>query len=426
MRGPPRARRARPSRARRRAGRAGGSGSRPPASSGRRAPPRRRARARTRRAAARRRAPPRSATGSRARRSRRGRAAASRGRRPRGRSPAASRGRLARGAPAALAGDQLVAALRPRPHDDGLDQTLGADRVGEPGGRLVLEAAARLARVRMDLARAAGARARARRRAADQHLEAAAEAAARASAARQAPSPPSSTPRLLPNGGRSASTGSPWLGASARRTDRGTTVVEDELAEVAPHLGGDVRREAGAAVDHRQQHAGDPELRVQPGLDEVDRLDDLREPLERVVLGLHRDHDPIRRGKGVDGQRPERRRAVEQHEVEALDVRERLREVAVAVLVLRELDRGARELRLRRDEEEVVPARLLGELAERRAVQQVVARRPVRAHRRGRRSRSPAGRGRSTSARWPASARQAARLIAVVVLPTPPFWFAKA
>ena len=29
-----------------------------------------------------------------------------------------------------------------------------------------------------------------------------------------------------------------------------------------------------------------------------------------------------------------------------------------------------------------------------------------------------------TSARSPASARQAARLTAVVVLPTPPFWFA--
>src|SRR5207247_5779961 len=32
----------------------------------------------------------------------------------------------------------------------------------------------------------------------------------------------------------------------------------------------------------------------------------------------------------------------------------------------------------------------------------------------------------TTSARWPASARQAARLIAVVVIPTPPFWVARA
>ena len=31
-----------------------------------------------------------------------------------------------------------------------------------------------------------------------------------------------------------------------------------------------------------------------------------------------------------------------------------------------------------------------------------------------------------TSARWPASARQAARFTAVVVLPTPPFWLASA
>ena len=38
---------------------------------------------------------------------------------------------FARSAPAALAGDQLVAALEPRPHDDRLDQALRADRLGE-------------------------------------------------------------------------------------------------------------------------------------------------------------------------------------------------------------------------------------------------------------------------------------------------------
>ena len=72
--------------------------------------------ARTRRAAARSRAPPRSARGPRGRRSRRGRAAACRGRPPRGsRAGTVGEARLARGAPAALAGDQLVAALEPRP-----------------------------------------------------------------------------------------------------------------------------------------------------------------------------------------------------------------------------------------------------------------------------------------------------------------------
>ena len=71
---------------------------------------------------------------------------------------------LARGAPAALAGDQLVAALRPRADDDRLDHALRADRLGEAGVASCVEAPARLARVRVDLRRPGAARARAPRR----------------------------------------------------------------------------------------------------------------------------------------------------------------------------------------------------------------------------------------------------------------------
>ena len=126
--------------------------SRSPASSGRRARPPRRARARTRPSAARSRAPPRSARGSRGRRSRPGRAAACRGRPPRGSPPArVGEARLARRAPAALAGDQLVAALEPRPEHDRLDRrpARGSSRRGRRSPRD--RSAARLARVRVDL-----------------------------------------------------------------------------------------------------------------------------------------------------------------------------------------------------------------------------------------------------------------------------------
>ena len=51
--------------------------------------------------------------------------------------------------------------------------------------------------------------------------------------------------------------GSPWLGASASRTERGTVVVEDQVAEVPPHLLLHLRGEPRAPVDHRQQHAGE-------------------------------------------------------------------------------------------------------------------------------------------------------------------------
>ena len=63
-----------------------------------------------------------------------------------------------------------------------------------------------------------------------------------------------------------------------------------------------------------------------------------------------------------------------------LRVGERLGQEAVAVVAARELDRRAGELRLRGDEEEVRERRRLRELGQRSAVEQVVARRAVRAH----------------------------------------------
>ena len=56
------------------------------------------------------------------------------------------------------------------------------------------------------------------------------------------------------------------------------------------------------------------EPRVEPGADGFDRLQDLGDPLERVVLGLDRDEHAVGGGERVDGQRAERRRAIEEHE----------------------------------------------------------------------------------------------------------------
>ena len=115
--------------------------------------------------------------------------------------------------------------------------------------------------------------------------------------------------------------------------------------------------------------------------DQLDRLHELRETLERVVLRLHRHEDAVGRGERVHGERPERRRAVEEDEVVLLAARrERLGEVALAVVAARELDDRAGKVGLRRDEVEVLERRVLDELGERGAVEEVVARRPVRAH----------------------------------------------
>src|SRR5262249_61984687 len=82
----------------------------------------------------------------------------------------------------------------------------------------------------------------------------------------------------------------------------------------------------------------------------------------------------------VHGERAERRRAVEQDEVETVRLLQRVCQIPVAVVSVRQLDRRARELWLRGDEEEIRERGRLRERRQRRAVEQVVRRRPVRAH----------------------------------------------
>src|SRR5207302_4115168 len=78
--------------------------------------------------------------------------------------------------------------------------------------------------------------------------------------------------------------------------------------------------------------------------------------------------------------RAERGRAVEEDErVRAAGLAERPRQVAVAVVTPRELDERACEIRLRGNEIEVPETRRPCELGKRSAVEEVVARRAVRA-----------------------------------------------
>src|SRR4029077_19536194 len=107
---------------------------------------------------------------------------------------------------------------------------------------------------------------------------------------------------------------------------------EDELAEVLAHLGLDVCGQPRAAVDHRQEHPADREPRIQACLDEVDRVHELREALQCVVLRLHGDQHAVGSRERVDRQRPERRGTVEEDEGVPLGpARQRLAKVRVAV-----------------------------------------------------------------------------------------------
>src|SRR5213079_414720 len=86
------------------------------------------------------------------------------------------------------------------------------------------------------------------------------------------------------------------------------------LAEVLLQLRRHLLRERIARIVHGSKQPFDIELRIQVLADFLDRVDEVGEPLERVVLALHRDHHRIGRHQSVQGEYVQGRRAVEQNE----------------------------------------------------------------------------------------------------------------
>ena len=127
-------------------------------------------------------------------------------------------------------------------------------------------------------------------------------------------------------------------------------------AEVALQLGGDVLRERVARVVHGPQQPLDLERRIEMRAHLLDGLHEIRQPLERVVLALHRDQHRVGRAKAVQREQRQRRRAVEQDEIVVAryfgDRRAHLRErfgqrvlqAHLALGQIDELDLGAREV----------------------------------------------------------------------------------
>src|SRR5690242_365394 len=108
--------------------------------------------------------------------------------------------------------------------------------------------------------------------------------------------------------------------------------AEDELAEVPPDLLLNLLRETRPAVDHCQEKTADAEIRVESPPDQLYRVQQLRQPLERVVLGLHTNQHAVGGGERVDRERPERGRAIEEDEVVAVAPGcQSLGEIALAV-----------------------------------------------------------------------------------------------
>ena len=120
-------------------------------------------------------------------------------------------------------------------------------------------------------------------------------------------------------------------------------------------LARDLAAEARASVVHGDDDAEDVELRIQVLLHERDGVEQLGEPFERVVLGLHRDEDLPRGDQRVDREHAQRRRAVDEDEVVAVDVAgERVLEHVLVARASGELHDGAGQVRAGRQQREML------------------------------------------------------------------------
>src|SRR5689334_1532324 len=87
----------------------------------------------------------------------------------------------------------------------------------------------------------------------------------------------------------------------------------------------------------------------------MDRVEQLADPLERIVLALKRNQERVSRGQHVEGQKTERGWAINQDEVEVVaNWLERGAHGSFAVLLVHKLHFGAGEIRSRRHDVEVL------------------------------------------------------------------------
>ena len=132
------------------------------------------------------------------------------------------------------------------------------------------------------------------------------------------------------------------LGNAHRARDDGLkSVVREVRANLALDLLGELR----ALVRHREQHARDTQARVKIHADAFDSVPQLAEALQGVVFGLDRDHDFIGSNHDIERHEAERRRAVDQDDVNISvlgDVfAQRLTQSILTALDVDELDLGA-------------------------------------------------------------------------------------
>ena len=222
----------------------------------------------------------------------------------------------------------------------------------------------------------------------------------------------------------------PWLGASPSRTLRGMTVRKTFSLKKLADVGRDLLAQIRALVEHREQHAFDVESGVERGADAAHRADEIGETFEREVLAVQRNQHGVGGDERVEREQAERGRTVDEDVV--VVVAQRMRAAREAVPRARQrdhLDFGAGQVAVGGDERAggrcVVgmmngPASVVGSSDGQRVVDGAGFRRrrpfwptPL--------VRLPWGSTSTRRTRRSANASEAARLMVVVVFPTPPF-----
>ena len=149
--------------------------------------------------------------------------------------------------------------------------------------------------------------------------------------------------------------GLPWDQADAPLDDR----VEDHVLEMLPQVGGDLRMDARASVEHRDDEAFDIQGRIQAALDDADRLEQLAQALEREEFRLDRDHDGIRCRQAVDRDQAEGGGAVDDDVVVVVsDDGEGLAEHGFPFGGIEQFDLRADEVDMGRDQVQALELRL--------------------------------------------------------------------
>ena len=192
-------------------------------------------------------------------------------------------------------------------------------------------------------------------------------------------------------------------------------------------LRGDIVGQADARIVHGPQQPLDLQRRVEQLADALDAVHQVGQPLQRVVLALHGDDHAVGGGQRVDGEHRQRRRAVDEDVVVVLaDRRQRVAQaIFLHVHFQQHHFRGGQVAVGRQQLVAAVFGELhgLGEvaLAGEHVVDGVLQVVLVDAAAGG---GVALGIRSSRRTRRLVATREAARLIQVVVLPTPPFWLA--